>query len=250
MVVVEREEVMSEIFRWIGEPKHNPVPNTGWKTEPEQPAMVQPTEQVTLPGQTAPAPGGGQYTTEAQPAPLPVPGGGGGYTTENQPTPLPVPGAEKAPTPPTTPISPPTCAPGEVLVNGACVPLPKLQPKEPAASTAQTVGYSLGAVALVGATALGIGYVMANVLSAGMSSVSMKANPANASRAHLRPMTKAEAMRLFETYRLPHVIEQYGPMDKPAVREAWVHWVDMLYDDGRITKRQSNSWGSYHGNRY
>lgn len=55
-------------------------------------------------------------------------------------------------------------------------------------------------------------------------------------------MTKSEAIAEFKAEILPLVVEQYGPRDKPAIREAWNNWTDALCKDGRITQRQYDTW--------
>lgn len=61
-------------------------------------------------------------------------------------------------------------------------------------------------------------------------------------------MTKEEAVREFKETVLPYVIEQYGPNDRPAIREAWNDWTDMLARDGRITMKQYETWvGPFRG---
>ena len=61
-------------------------------------------------------------------------------------------------------------------------------------------------------------------------------------------MTKREAVREFKETVLPYVIEQYGPNDRPAIREAWNDWTDMLAKDGRITMKQYETWvGPFRG---
>ncbi len=55
-------------------------------------------------------------------------------------------------------------------------------------------------------------------------------------------MTKKEAVEEFEEYVLPEVLRVYGRRDRPAVREAWNNYTDMLQKDGRITARQYDTW--------
>ena len=55
-------------------------------------------------------------------------------------------------------------------------------------------------------------------------------------------MTKVEADREFIRDILPVVITRYGAGDVPARREAWNDWTDMLCKEGRITKRQYDTW--------
>lgn len=57
-----------------------------------------------------------------------------------------------------------------------------------------------------------------------------------------RYMTKAEAVREFKEEVLPYVVAQYGKDDRPAIREAWNDWTDMLQKDGRISAKQYNTW--------
>jgi peptidoglycan hydrolase-like protein with peptidoglycan-binding domain len=63
-----------------------------------------------------------------------------------------------------------------------------------------------------------------------------------------RFLTKAEAVREFKAEVLPHVIAQYSKNDRPAIREAWNDWTDMLQKDGRISAKQYDTWvGPFRG---
>ena len=55
-------------------------------------------------------------------------------------------------------------------------------------------------------------------------------------------MTKREAVKEFKEHILPGVLKQYGPKDKPALRQAWNDWTDGLCKDKRITLKQYESW--------
>ncbi len=57
-----------------------------------------------------------------------------------------------------------------------------------------------------------------------------------------KPMTKADAVKDFNATIKPAVIARYGRKDKPAIREAWVVYVDGLERDGMITERQAMTW--------
>lgn len=57
--------------------------------------------------------------------------------------------------------------------------------------------------------------------------------------------TKKQAEQDFKNNILPSVInrfEQDGKKDKPARREAWNNFTDMLCKDGRISDNQYNNW--------
>ncbi len=54
--------------------------------------------------------------------------------------------------------------------------------------------------------------------------------------------TKAEALKDFNATLKPAVIARYGRTDKPAMREAWVIFVDGLERDGIISERQAATW--------
>jgi peptidoglycan hydrolase-like protein with peptidoglycan-binding domain len=63
-----------------------------------------------------------------------------------------------------------------------------------------------------------------------------------------RRMTKAEAVQEFKEEVLPYVVAQYGKDDRPAIREAWNDWTDMLQKDGRISMKQYETWvGPFRG---
>ena len=55
-------------------------------------------------------------------------------------------------------------------------------------------------------------------------------------------MTKKEALQIFKESELPYIVEAYGPQDKPAIREAWNNFTDMLCKDGEITLKQYETW--------
>ncbi len=57
-----------------------------------------------------------------------------------------------------------------------------------------------------------------------------------------KTMTKAEAVKDFNATIKPAVIARYGRKDRPAIREAWVMYVDGLERDGMITGRQAMTW--------
>lgn len=60
-----------------------------------------------------------------------------------------------------------------------------------------------------------------------------------------RYMTKAQAERMWRQEVLPLVKKRYerrGVVDKPARRESWGEFVDMLQKDGMITRRQYDDW--------
>jgi hypothetical protein len=59
-------------------------------------------------------------------------------------------------------------------------------------------------------------------------------------------MTRNQAWEEFKREVLPHIKQQYekdGVPDKPARREAWNNYIDMLERDGRITTKAAASWG-------
>ena len=51
-------------------------------------------------------------------------------------------------------------------------------------------------------------------------------------------MKKTDAIREFEETILMSVPKH----DKPAIREAWNNWTDMLCKNGRITQKQYDTW--------
>jgi hypothetical protein len=55
-------------------------------------------------------------------------------------------------------------------------------------------------------------------------------------------MTKSQALKSFRAHVAPAVREQYGRHDNPAIREAWVTWIDDLARSGQITDRQVRTW--------
>ena len=55
-------------------------------------------------------------------------------------------------------------------------------------------------------------------------------------------LTKREAIRNFRGIILPEVVAQYGPHDKPAIREAWNDYTDALCKDDIISQRQYETW--------
>ena len=57
--------------------------------------------------------------------------------------------------------------------------------------------------------------------------------------------TKQQTERLFKSEVLPSIISQYeqdGKIDKPARRQAWNDFTDMLCKDGQITENQYMNW--------
>ncbi len=55
-------------------------------------------------------------------------------------------------------------------------------------------------------------------------------------------MTKVEAVKEFIEFHKPQVLKQYGPHDRPAMREAWNNYTDYLCKDGQITDKQYATW--------
>lgn len=55
-------------------------------------------------------------------------------------------------------------------------------------------------------------------------------------------MTRAQALKRFRREVMPDVVARYGRDDKVACREAWNDWTDMLHKDGKITRRQYETW--------
>ena len=58
-------------------------------------------------------------------------------------------------------------------------------------------------------------------------------------------MTKQQAVKIFKDEILPAIkarYEQDGIIDKPARREAWHNFTDMLCKDGQITLKQYETW--------
>lgn len=51
-------------------------------------------------------------------------------------------------------------------------------------------------------------------------------------------MTKREAIKEFNTWYKPKIPKN----DKPALREAWGKYIDMLCKSGLITQKQYDSW--------
>ncbi len=51
-------------------------------------------------------------------------------------------------------------------------------------------------------------------------------------------MTKNQAVSEFKENHLPYINKK----DKPAKREAWNNYTDMLCKDGQITDNQYNRW--------
>lgn len=55
-------------------------------------------------------------------------------------------------------------------------------------------------------------------------------------------MNQREARKIFNRDIKPHVVEQYGKNDKPAINEAWGIWLDDMCRSGEITEKQYNNW--------
>jgi len=55
-------------------------------------------------------------------------------------------------------------------------------------------------------------------------------------------MTRLQALKQFKREVAPSVVARYGKNDKPACREAWNNWTDMLHKDGKITRQQYDTW--------
>lgn len=58
-----------------------------------------------------------------------------------------------------------------------------------------------------------------------------------------RNMTKAQAVAEWRKHVKPGIVRRYGS-DKPALRESWNNFTDMLCRDGRISMKQYESWDS------
>ena len=51
-------------------------------------------------------------------------------------------------------------------------------------------------------------------------------------------MTEKQVSRLFDASIAPMIIRQYGPKDKPAIRQAFHEWKDELHRAGLISDKQ------------
>ena len=63
-------------------------------------------------------------------------------------------------------------------------------------------------------------------------------------------MTKIEAVAQFKDYVFSELARceiDNGTTDRPARREAWNNFTDMLCKDGTITENQYNNWGHPRG---
>jgi len=54
-------------------------------------------------------------------------------------------------------------------------------------------------------------------------------------------MTYRNALKEFKASILPSVVTLYGSKDKPAIRQAWADWIDMLHRNREITDKQANN---------
>jgi hypothetical protein len=54
-------------------------------------------------------------------------------------------------------------------------------------------------------------------------------------------MTQREALATFKAEIVPEV-QKKRPNDKPAVREAWVNYIDQLHRERLISDHQADSW--------
>lgn len=54
--------------------------------------------------------------------------------------------------------------------------------------------------------------------------------------------SEEELSERFDEEVLPHVIEQYGEDDEPAISESFNNWTDMLCKDGDIHEEQYNRY--------
>jgi hypothetical protein len=57
-------------------------------------------------------------------------------------------------------------------------------------------------------------------------------------------LTKKEVLATFRADILPVVIQGYGKDDKPAIREAWNNFTDMLCKEGQISSTQYSNWSN------
>lgn len=60
-------------------------------------------------------------------------------------------------------------------------------------------------------------------------------------------MTRREAQAEFKAEILPYIRAMYetdGRVDGPARREEWCNYTDRLREDGRITRRQDDTWSN------
>lgn len=57
-------------------------------------------------------------------------------------------------------------------------------------------------------------------------------------------LTKKEAESEFRDEVLPEVVAMYGRDDSVAKAEAWNDWTDMLRSEGRITRKQYDTWAN------
>lgn len=55
-----------------------------------------------------------------------------------------------------------------------------------------------------------------------------------------RMTTKKDVLKYFNEYIKPTIPSD----DKPALREAWNNYIDMLCKDGDITEKQYNNWSN------
>lgn len=54
--------------------------------------------------------------------------------------------------------------------------------------------------------------------------------------------SEEELSERFDEEILPHVIEEYGEDDQPAINEAFNNWTDSLCKDGLLHETQYNSY--------
>ena len=58
-------------------------------------------------------------------------------------------------------------------------------------------------------------------------------------------MTLKNALKDFKENILPSIPKN----DKPAIREAWSMYIDMLIRDGAVQERHGSKWGQYENYR-
>jgi hypothetical protein len=56
--------------------------------------------------------------------------------------------------------------------------------------------------------------------------------------------TKPQAIKIYKAHILPAILKEFGPYDRPALRESWNVFTDYLHKEGKISDKQYNTWTS------
>ena len=312
MVLVEREEVMSEVFKWLGDPPPptgKPIQDTTWPTQVSCPPgfKLDPTGKLCVPVPDTNLVMDFFNAAAAAAAPIVSPAPTQTVTFGEQTKPPQEQTAPQETKPPKSPqeqtpeqLSPPPAPPvtdetpkksywpwaiGAVLIGGVVWLAGssakeiggalKLNPRRPKKYSHLAIVWSpanqqyfvlwpgkgkiedqqvlrmlpsldeaeayADSVSNQGATISGLTKPGVSALLQGKRVGEWRRGKRGKLRAN-PGMTKAEAKREFEAEVLPYVVKQYGPGDKGAVAEAWNDWTDALHKDGRITRKQYDTW--------